>query len=84
MALETERKYLNVDFDALRPALRRHGARCVGAHFERNVLFDTAGEELLQNRRLLRLRTQEWPDKKRYLLTLKLPRESQNGFKVCD
>ncbi|MDR3357873.1 MAG: class IV adenylate cyclase [Desulfovibrio sp.] len=84
MTLEIERKYINVDFDALRPALKGHGARCAGAHFERNVLFDTAGELLLLDKRLLRLRTQEWPDKKRYLLTLKSPRESQNGFKVCD
>jgi adenylate cyclase class 2 len=84
MTLEIERKYLNVDFDALRQALEAHGACCLGAHFEHNVLFDTAGTELFLGRRLLRLRMQEWPDKKKYLLTLKLPRESQNGFKVRD
>ncbi|MDR1658824.1 MAG: class IV adenylate cyclase [Desulfovibrio sp.] len=84
MTLEIERKYLNVDFDALRPALETHGACCAGAYFERNVLFDTAGAELFLGKRLLRLRAQEWPDKKRYLLTLKLPLESQSGCKVCD
>ncbi|MDR2054937.1 MAG: class IV adenylate cyclase [Desulfovibrio sp.] len=84
MTLEIERKYLNVDFDALRPALETHGARHICAHFERNVLFDTAGAELFLSKRLLRLRVQEWPDKKRYLLALKLPRISQNGCKICD
>ncbi|MDR2573980.1 MAG: class IV adenylate cyclase [Desulfovibrio sp.] len=82
MTLEIERKYLNVDFNALRPVLESRGGRCLGAHFERNALFDTCDAGLFASKRLLRLR--EWVGERRYLLTLKLPRDSREDFKVCD
>ncbi len=62
MPLEVERKYLNVDFAALRRALCDLDARNLGAHFESNWVFDTPDARLFANGRLLRLRMQEWPD----------------------
>ena len=73
MALEVERKYLGVDQACLRHRLRLLGARPLGAHFEGNWVFDTPDNALFASRRLLRLRRQEWPDKVRHVLTLKLP-----------
>ena len=80
MGLEIERKYLHVDMKALRQALVDNGAHCLGAHFESNRVFD-AGNALLESGRLLRLRTQEWPDRTRHLLTLKLPAAEAGNFK---
>ncbi|MDR3362042.1 MAG: class IV adenylate cyclase [Desulfovibrio sp.] len=82
MALETERKYLEVDFANLRAVLAECGAKALGVHFESNCVFDTHGEELFADGRLLRLRTQEWPDGKRFVLTLKLPAQQRGGFKT--
>ncbi|MBQ4568066.1 MAG: class IV adenylate cyclase [Desulfovibrio sp.] len=73
MALEIERKYLDIDIPALRHRLTVVGGQTTGAHFESNRVFDTAGQELFHSGRLLRLRCQEWPGKTRYVLTLKLP-----------
>ncbi|MDR3319816.1 MAG: class IV adenylate cyclase [Desulfovibrio sp.] len=84
MSLEIECKYLNVDFNAIRSALETQEAHFFGAHFERNVIFDTPGAELFRSKRLLRLRTQEWPDKTRCLLTLKLTAEQRENFKIRD
>ena len=84
MTLEIERKYLNVDFNAFRPVLESRGARCLGAHFERNALFDTCDAGLFASKRLLRLRSREWVGERRYLLTLKLPLHSREDFKICD
>jgi adenylate cyclase class 2 len=82
MALETERKYLDVDFASLRAVLAECGAKALGIHFESNCLFDTYDEKLFADGRLLRLRTQEWPDGKRFVLTLKLPAQRRDGFKT--
>lgn len=71
--METERKYLNADLDALRSRLVMLGAKSPGPHFESNVLYDTPDGELFKNRRLLRLREQEWPDHKKSVLTYKYP-----------
>ena len=73
MALEIERKYLDIDIPALRHRLTALGGQGTGAHFERNQVFDTAGQDLFHSGRLLRLRCQEWPGKTRHVLTLKLP-----------
>ena len=73
MALEVERKYLEADLSALRRQLAALGGECAGAHFESNRIFDTAGQDLFNSGRLLRLRQQEWPGRTRYVLTLKLP-----------
>ena len=56
MALEVERKFLDVDLDDLRSRLREQGARCLGAHFESNTVFETPDNPLFSNGRLLRLR----------------------------
>ena len=82
MALEVERKFLDVDLDDLRNRLREQGARCLGAHFEANTVFDTPEGDLFSSGRLLRLRSQEWQGKTCHLLTLKLPVEKSGGFKV--
>ncbi|WP_165076853.1 MULTISPECIES: class IV adenylate cyclase [unclassified Desulfovibrio] len=83
MALEIERKYLGVDFDELRRALAEAGAEDLGAHFEANVVMDTPDLSLWTSRRLLRVRSQEWPERTRHVLTLKLPiANPAKGFKA--
>lgn len=82
MGLEIERKYLRVNLQTLRRTLTENGARCLGAHFESNWVFDTASGTLETEGRLLRLRSQEWRDKTRHLLTLKLPATADDSFKV--
>ena len=52
MPLEVERKYLHVDFAALRRTLYDLGARTSGAHFESNWVFDTPDIQLFESRRL--------------------------------
>ena len=42
MALEIERKYLEVDFDSLRQRLRQCGAQGGEVHLERNRIYDCA------------------------------------------
>lgn len=76
MACEIERKYLEVDFDELRAKLESVGASPAGGpHFESNLVFDTAGGTLAGAKKLLRLRTREWPDHKDVRLTFKRPLE---------
>lgn len=82
MGLEIERKYLHVDLKTVRQALVDNGAHCLGAHFESNWVFDVAQGALVAGGKLLRLRSQEWRDKTRHLLTLKLPAAESGGFKV--
>lgn len=82
MALETERKYLDVDFSRLRAALARAGAEDLGAHFESNVVYDTPEFSLCAARKLLRVRSQEWPGRTRHVLTLKLPVAIPGAFKA--
>ena len=84
MPLEVERKYLHVDMVSLRESLSRCGAHCRGAHFESNWVFDTAGHELFESGRLLRLRSQEWPKTICHVLTVKLPVTESGQFKVRD
>ena len=83
MALEVERKFLDVDLDDLRNRLREQGAHCLGAHFEANTVFDTPEGDLFSSGRLLRLRSQEWPDKACCVLTLKLPVAAPTGAEHC-
>ena len=82
MGLEIERKYLHIDLQSVRQKLVDCGAHCLGAHFESNWVYDTAEGGLMGGGQLLRLRTQQWHDKTRYLLTLKLPVIHSGGFKV--
>lgn len=72
MALEIERKYLGVDFANLERALIAFGAENLGTHFESNIVYDTPQFSLYSSGRLLRVRSQEWRDHTRHLLTLKL------------
>lgn len=79
--METERKYLEPDFADLRKRLNALGATTAGPHFEINILFDTPDLALYHNRRLLRLRNQEWPGKSQALLTYKAPPPASERFK---
>lgn len=82
MGLEIERKYLHVNLQNLREALTDNGACCLGAHFESNWVFDTAEKKMTETGCLLRLRSQEWADRTRYLLTFKKPSADGSAFKV--
>ena len=84
MALEIERKYLEVDFDSLRRRLRQCGAQGGDVHLERNRIYDLPDGSLRAGHHLLRLRSQEWPDHAQNVLTLKLPPVSapDAAFKV--
>ncbi|MBR6467124.1 MAG: class IV adenylate cyclase [Desulfovibrio sp.] len=74
MAKEVERKYLGVARGELRPLLEALGAEPQGgAHFESNIVYDNEQGELVAGRRLLRLRTREWPDRSDARLTYKAP-----------
>ena len=74
MAKELERKYLGVARGELRPVLESLGAVPQGgAHFESNTVYDNVKGELAAGRRLLRLRTREWPGRGDARLTYKAP-----------
>ena len=79
MALEVERKFLDVKLDTLRRKLAAEGAVCLGAHFESNMVFDAQGRSLIASGCLLRLRSQEWATRISHVLTLKLPAEVPAG-----
>ncbi len=79
MALEVERKFLDVKLDTLRRKLAAEGALCLGAHFESNTVFDAQGRSLIASGCLLRLRSQEWATRISHVLTLKLPAEVPAG-----
>ena len=79
MALEVERKFLDVKLDTLRRKLAAEGAVCLGAHFESNTVFDAQGRSLIASGCLLRLRSQEWATRISHVLTLKLPAEVPAG-----
>ena len=83
MALEVECKFLEVNLAALRRRLVAAGAFCHGTHFESNSVFDTPDGSLVPSGRLLRLRSQEWPEKCRHVLTLKLPAAGQDKGRVA-
>ena len=83
MALEVERKFPDADLNDLRARLQKQGAQCLGAHFESNMVFETPDGTLASSGRLLRLRSQEWPDKVRYVLTVKLPVQAPAGAEQC-
>lgn len=69
--METERKYLDVDFSFIREKLQALGAETSGPHFESNIVMDTLDLSLRKAKSLLRLRTQQWTDRVRYRLTFK-------------
>ncbi len=82
MSIECERKYCGVEFAELRQRLGAAGAVCEGAHFEHNSVWDTPAGDLRRTERLLRLRTQQWPDRQRHVLTLKLKAADSKGCKM--
>lgn len=67
MALEIERKYLDVDHAALRQRLEALGAVRIGAWFEANTVYDDPARGLKARGTLLRLREKQG----RFVLTLK-------------
>ncbi len=74
MPEETERKYLHVSADELRPLLQAAGAKlCYGPYFETNVLYDLPGKPLREKHQLLRLRTLEQAGRCDCRLTFKAP-----------
>lgn len=91
MSVECERKYLGVDFAAVRIALKAHGALYEGAHLETNTVWDTAERSLRPRGTLLRLRTQHWfgpqaalgsLDRVAHVLTLKTAPSEEQGCKI--
>lgn len=89
MPLECERKYIGVDFVAVRAFLQANNARSEGAHMESNSLWDTAERSLRPKGMLLRLRTQQWfkgnsPEcvAEKHILTLKAAANEQQGCKI--
>jgi adenylate cyclase, class 2 len=85
MAIECERKYLNVDFAQVRDRLKVVGAVCEGQHFESNTVWDLPDGSLRAAQKLLRLRKQCWDDGREvYRLTLKLKLQDGQGCKVRD
>lgn len=74
MPEETERKYLHVSGDDLKPLLVQAGAEPVsGPCFETNVLYDLPGNPLRSRHQLLRLRTSEQAGSCICRLTFKAP-----------
>lgn len=73
MALEIERKYLHVNLAEISQKLARLGAIPEGRHFESNLVLDDPACSIFKSGCLLRLRSQEWPDKSLYVLTYKQP-----------
>lgn len=73
MAIEIEKKYLDADFEQLLRNLRDLRAKSFGAHFETNIMFDFPGNILFAQKKLVRLRKNEWPDRAEYILTYKGP-----------
>lgn len=84
MPLETEKKYLDVELDELRARLPGVATLREGRHFERNLVFDTPDKGLLGQKKLLRLRMQQWQGASRCVLTFKAPAPGIYGFKVRD
>ena len=76
MALETELKFLGVDFKVLRQRLRDFGGRCGGRFLERNAVFDDAKARLREKNILLRLRRDN-----EIVLTLKRPVQRTESFR---
>lgn len=56
MALEVERKYEVLDFEAMRQMLRKAGAQHLSRHFEENLVLDSESGRLREEDKLLRLR----------------------------
>ena len=73
MTLETELKFININFSSVRKKLSALGGSCKGRHLERNVVYDTPSREMKDNEKLLRVRTKQWKDRAETVLTLKVP-----------
>jgi len=82
MALEMERKYLDVDHAALRARLKALGAEFLGRWFEANAVYDDSDRSLKAAGTLLRLREKQG----RHVLTLKRRPDSASpeGVKVYE
>lgn len=78
MALETERKYLDVDFITLRVRLKSVGALCKGLCFEINTLYDNADKICELENRVIRLRIAERVDGISNSFTMKAPPINRN------
>ena len=84
MALEVEKKFLDVDFSELRTLLEASGARCAGLHFEYNLLLDTPAGDLASQKKLLRIRSQRWSAGEKFIITYKGSLPDLAGCKVRD
>ncbi len=82
MPLETERKYLDVEFADLRMRLSAHGAVCEGTHFEENFLFDASSHSLAHKGCVFRLRVQECRENTQCRLTFKSAAEDSADYKI--
>lgn len=81
--METERKYLDADFEKLKKLLLGLNAISKGPHFESNIIYDTPELKLYHEDRLLRLRLQEWRNKSHNLLTFKYPPAKNSDSCTC-
>jgi len=80
MAFEIELKFLGADFSALRRTIRLSGGVCKGAHFERNLVFDTPQRTFKDEDKLLRLRLKCWADNQVAVMTFKRPPMNETGI----
>lgn len=71
MALETERKYLDADFDKLRARLKEIGAKYEGVRFETNILYSNINPACQRNLSVVRMRIIEEREKTYNVFTLK-------------
>lgn len=83
MAIESERKYLDVNFGILEDRLRELGATTRGPHFETNVILDLPDNHLFGQNKLLRIRKQEWPERTICKLTFKKPLPEKKFCASC-
>lgn len=86
MALEIERKYLDVNFDNLRDLLKKINANFQGICFETNMLFDNEAQICEKEDRVIRLRINEKPQKRSAIFTMKWPQKGsmalESGVKI--
>ncbi len=84
MALETERKYLDVDFDSVRIKLKELGAIYEGIRFETNILYGNTDPSCKREIRVVRLRLIEEATRKYNIFTVKGPAEAEeNDNALC-
>lgn len=83
MAIETERKYLDVDFEKIRARLKELGAVYLGTHFETNTLYGHDNPDCASGIRVVRLRRIEGPEGPSAVFTVKGAAQEGGAEAVC-